>query len=178
MVLNHERTTLGHAVVFLLVMLASPAISKDSGILTRMLYAAFLAEQDVAVCIVADPAFASETSGPMGYMRDYAIHIKAEVTAGLNETETLSLLKSAADRAKAAQADHFIRTLPDNYETVINEEATNLSKMRYRGGATSYLEVLDSDTRYFVAQLGLARADLNELLSFVNLYSALGGGWE
>jgi len=58
------------------------------------------------------------------------------------------------------------------------EEATTLSKMRYRGGATSYLEVLDSDTRYFSAQLGLARADLSELLSFVNLYSALGGGWE
>ena len=58
------------------------------------------------------------------------------------------------------------------------EEATNLSKMRYRGGATSYLEVLDSDTRYFAAQIGLARADLSELLSFVNLYSALGGGWE
>jgi ATP-binding cassette subfamily B protein len=30
--------------------------------------------------------------------------------------------------AKAAQADHFIRTLPDNYDTVINEEATNLSQ--------------------------------------------------
>jgi ATP-binding cassette subfamily B protein len=30
--------------------------------------------------------------------------------------------------AKAAQADHFIRTLPDNYATVINEEATNLSQ--------------------------------------------------
>jgi ATP-binding cassette subfamily B protein len=30
--------------------------------------------------------------------------------------------------AKAAQADHFIRTLPDNYRTVINEEATNLSQ--------------------------------------------------
>jgi hypothetical protein len=58
--------------MFLLVMLASPAISKDSGILTRMLYAAFVAEQGVAVCIVADPAFASETSGPMGNMRDYA----------------------------------------------------------------------------------------------------------
>ena len=48
------------------------------------------------------PAFASETRGPMGYMRDYAIRIKAEVTAGLNEAETLSLVKSAADRAKAA----------------------------------------------------------------------------
>jgi ATP-binding cassette subfamily B protein len=30
--------------------------------------------------------------------------------------------------AKAAQADHFIRTLPDNYDTLINEEATNLSQ--------------------------------------------------
>ena len=30
--------------------------------------------------------------------------------------------------ARAAQADHFIRTLPDNYGTLINEEATNLSQ--------------------------------------------------
>jgi len=30
--------------------------------------------------------------------------------------------------ATAAQADHFIRTLPDNYDTLINEEATNLSQ--------------------------------------------------
>jgi multidrug efflux system outer membrane protein len=58
------------------------------------------------------------------------------------------------------------------------EEATKLSNMRYEGGATSYLEVLDSDTRYFAAQLNLAQADLNELLAFVQLYSALGGGWE
>ena len=32
------------------------------------------------------------------------------------------------DAAKAAQADHFIRTLPDDYGTLINEEATNLSQ--------------------------------------------------
>jgi hypothetical protein len=91
----------GHAVMFLLVMLASPAVSIDSSILTRMLYAAFVAEQGVAICIVADPAFASETSGPMGNMRDYAQHVKAEVTAGLNEAETHSLLKSAGGLAKA-----------------------------------------------------------------------------
>jgi len=30
--------------------------------------------------------------------------------------------------AKAAQADHFIRTLPENYDTVVNEEASNLSQ--------------------------------------------------
>ena len=50
--------------------------------------------------------------------------------------------------------------------------------MRYRGGATSYLEVLDSDTRRFAAQLNLAQAQLNELQSMVQIYRALGGGWQ
>jgi multidrug efflux system outer membrane protein len=58
------------------------------------------------------------------------------------------------------------------------EDAARLSNARYRGGAASYLEVLDSDTRYFSAQLNLAQADLNERLALVQLYNALGGGWE
>ena len=57
------------------------------------------------------------------------------------------------------------------------EDATRLSNMRYKGGATSYLEVLDSDTRKFSAQLTLAQAQLNELQSLVRIYRALGGGW-
>jgi outer membrane protein, multidrug efflux system len=58
------------------------------------------------------------------------------------------------------------------------QDATRLSDMRYRGGVTSYLEVLDSDTRYFDAQLILAQARLNERLALVQLYNALGGGWQ
>ena len=58
------------------------------------------------------------------------------------------------------------------------QDATRLSNMRYKGGSTSYLEVLDSDTRYFSAQLTLAQAQLNELQSFVRIYRALGGGWQ
>jgi outer membrane protein, multidrug efflux system len=54
------------------------------------------------------------------------------------------------------------------------EEATKLSNMRYKGGATSYLEVLDSDTRYFSAQLTLAQAQLRELDSLVQIYRSLG----
>jgi multidrug efflux system outer membrane protein len=52
-----------------------------------------------------------------------------------------------------------------------------LSDLRYKGGRASYLEVLDSDTRYFSAELGLAQARLNELQALVDLYKALGGGW-
>jgi outer membrane protein, multidrug efflux system len=57
-------------------------------------------------------------------------------------------------------------------------DAARLSDMRYRGGVTSYLEVLTNDTNYFSAELGLAQAQLNELLALVRLYRALGGGWE
>jgi len=58
------------------------------------------------------------------------------------------------------------------------QDSTRLANMRYQGGATSYLEVLDNDTRYFDAQLGLAQAQLNERLALVQLYNALGGGWQ
>jgi multidrug efflux system outer membrane protein len=58
------------------------------------------------------------------------------------------------------------------------EGAKNLSNMRYKGGATSYLEVLDSDTRYFSAQLTLAQAQLREIESLVQIYRSLGGGWQ
>ena len=49
------------------------------------------------------------------------------------------------------------------------EEATTLSTMRYKGGATSYLEVLDSDTRYFAAGLVLAMSPAGEMWSVVTL---------
>jgi len=58
------------------------------------------------------------------------------------------------------------------------QDATRLSNVRYSGGVSSYLEVLDSDTRYFDAQLSLAQAQLNERLALVQLYNALGGGWQ
>jgi len=58
------------------------------------------------------------------------------------------------------------------------QEASKLSDVRYRGGAASYLEVLDSNTRQYRAELELAQAQLRELLDYVQIYHALGGGWE
>lgn len=58
------------------------------------------------------------------------------------------------------------------------QDATHLADVRYRGGVTSYLEVLDSDTRYFDAEISLAQAQLNERLALVQIYNALGGGWQ
>ena len=58
------------------------------------------------------------------------------------------------------------------------QDAARLSHMRYTGGVTGYLEVLTNETNAFSAELGLAQARLNELLVLVQLYEALGGGWQ
>ena len=58
------------------------------------------------------------------------------------------------------------------------EDATRLARIRYQGGATSYLEVLTTDSNLLTAQLNFVNAQQNEALALVQLYSALGGGWQ
>ena len=62
--------------------------------------------------------------------------------------------------------------------TQANREAASLASTRYEGGVTSYLEVLYNEQELFTAELNLAQARLNALLSVGQLYRALGGGWE
>ncbi|HEV8385169.1 MAG TPA: efflux transporter outer membrane subunit [Candidatus Acidoferrales bacterium] len=57
-------------------------------------------------------------------------------------------------------------------------EAARLSGVRYRAGQTSNLEVLTNETNLFAAELRFAQAQLNERLALVQLYRALGGGWQ
>jgi outer membrane protein, multidrug efflux system len=57
-------------------------------------------------------------------------------------------------------------------------QASTLALARYQGGVSSYLEVLDAQRQQFDAQLSLATAVRDELASVVQLYRALGGGWQ
>jgi multidrug efflux system outer membrane protein len=57
-------------------------------------------------------------------------------------------------------------------------DAARLSHLRYNGGVTGYLEVLTNETNAFSTELALVQAQLNELLAVVQLYQALGGGWQ
>jgi outer membrane protein, multidrug efflux system len=56
-------------------------------------------------------------------------------------------------------------------------DGARLANIRYRGGVTSYLEVLDTERQLFDAELQLAQAQRDEVLAVVRLYRALGGGW-
>ena len=57
------------------------------------------------------------------------------------------------------------------------EDRVRLSYMRYRGGVDTQLNALDADRDLFQAELTLAQLKRNEILSVVQLYKALGGGW-
>ena len=55
---------------------------------------------------------------------------------------------------------------------------SRLANMRYKGGLDSYLAVLDADRQLFDVELQLAGVQRDQLLTVVQLYQALGGGWE
>ncbi len=58
------------------------------------------------------------------------------------------------------------------------QDAARLSEVRFKAGTTDYLEVLTNETNAFNAELGLAQAQGNELIALVQVYQALGGGWQ
>ncbi|MFN0101319.1 MAG: efflux transporter outer membrane subunit [Bryobacteraceae bacterium] len=57
-------------------------------------------------------------------------------------------------------------------------ESSRLSNLRYQGGLDTYLQVLDAQRNQFQGELVLAQLRRQELLSVVQLYRALGGGWQ
>jgi multidrug efflux system outer membrane protein len=71
-------------------------------------------------------------------------------------------------RESRLKQEALVRTLDDR---------TRLAYARYRGGVDTQLNALDADRDLFQAELSLAEIRLNELLSVVQLYKALGGGW-
>lgn len=63
-------------------------------------------------------------------------------------------------------------------QTATYKETARLANVRYQGGVTSFLEVLVTQQDYFASELQLANAWFLEMQNYVQLYQALGGGWE
>ncbi len=85
----------------------------------------------------------------------------ADASTSLVTIEKLASAESARQRALRA-----------------NEEAVRLATLRYDSGFSAYFEVLDAMQQLFSAQNNLARTRRDRLIALVQLYRALGGGWE
>src|SRR5262249_27458537 len=57
-------------------------------------------------------------------------------------------------------------------------ESVRLAILRYEGGLSSYFEVLEAQQQLFPAENALAQTQRDRLVSAVQLYAPLGGGWE
>lgn len=74
------------------------------------------------------------------------------------------------------QSRQFRMKIAEQTETY--RQTAHLANVRFQGGATSFLEVLVTQQQYLSSQLALAQAWNAELQNYVQLYRALGGGWE
>lgn len=79
-----------------------------------------------------------------------------------------ALIKISTYRMEAEAREEQVRAA---------RSATQLSRARYNGGVTSYLEVLESERSLFRAELLASSTRREQVVSIVSLYKALGGGW-
>lgn len=100
--------------------------------------------------------------------RELAVRYEQSIYAALREVSD-TLVGYSRTKAQRAQQQQLVRAL---------DETVKLSTVRYKGGLDSYLQVLDAQRNLFAGQLGLAQLSLAERLSVVQLYRALGGGWQ
>jgi multidrug efflux system outer membrane protein len=97
--------------------------------------------------------------------------------AGLRYQQTLrQALREVSDALVAIRKRQEFRQQQELLVKTLSD-ASEVAKLRYEGGVSSYLEVLDTERQYFDAEIALVEAKRDESLSVVQLYRALGGGW-
>jgi NodT family efflux transporter outer membrane factor (OMF) lipoprotein len=77
-------------------------------------------------------------------------------------------------------AHQRVRESREQQEALVEalRDRLRLAYVRYRGGVDTQLDALDADRDLFQAEITLSQIHLSELLSVVQLYKALGGGWQ
>jgi len=106
-------------------------------------------------------------------------HLAQATDKELLDTYQQTIAGALRDVSNALVAYNKTREYREQQEkqTAASADAVRLARIRYKGGSTSYLEVLTTDTDLYNSQLTLEAAQQSEALSLVQLYNALGGGW-
>ena len=139
-------------------------------------------------------AFSSLMSSQIGTW-SYGAQVSQPIFTGGALRGNLRLAKSQHEQAMTSYRQTIQRAFGDVSDALIGyqkfhqvrvrqedtvadlQESVRLSNLRYKGGSTTYLEVLDGQRSLFSAELTLAEARGTEYQSLVQLYRALGGGW-
>lgn len=93
------------------------------------------------------------------------------------EQKVLTAFKEVSDAAQAYRRMNETTALRRDLREAARKYV-ELAYIQYVGNYTAYIDVLDAQRRYFEAQIGYSNAVRDEYLSLINLYKALGGGWD
>jgi multidrug efflux system outer membrane protein len=94
----------------------------------------------------------------------------------LYRQQVLTALQEVADAAVSVRKLHEV-AVQQEVQVVAARTAERLARLRYDGGVSNYLEVLDAQRSLFNAELTLAQSNRDQLVAMIQLYKALGGGW-
>ena len=100
-----------------------------------------------------------------------------DIAVAQYERSIQSAFREVAD-ALAGQATLGEQLRAQRAVAAAEQERFNLSDLRYKNGASSYLDLLDAQRSLFTAQQQAVQANLQRLQNQVTLYRVLGGGWK
>lgn len=109
--------------------------------------------------------------------QERAARARADQAKARYEQSVLSALREASDALVGLRLSRD-QLAAQETQTMALRRAYALAERRYESGVSSYLEVLDAQRGLFSAELGLVQVERQYLSSTVQLYKALGGGWE
>ena len=127
-------------------------------------------------------SFAPQLSQPIfqaGRLKSNVRVAKAQREIALIEYER-SIQNGFREVSDALISYQYIREQRAEQEKLVNalRDRVRLATLRYEGGIDNYLAVLDAERELFDQDLRLAQLRLGELTTVVQLYKALGGGWQ
>ncbi len=108
--------------------------------------------------------------------QERAARAAADEARGQYEQTVLNALREASDALAGVKLNRD-QLVAQATQAQALQRAFALAQERYRSGIASYLEVLDAQRSFFTAQLALVQVQRQYLVSTVELYRALGGGW-
>jgi len=114
--------------------------------------------------------------GTLKANQDAAYARMDQASAGWRQA-VLVALREVSDAAVSVKKFGAVRT-QNEIEVKSTTNAARLAVLRYEGGVSSYLEVLDAQRRQFDSANNLVASRRDELVSVVQLYKSLGGGWQ
>lgn len=105
-------------------------------------------------------------------------HYVLEALQAAPDFEIAGVVRRAGAENKPEElANYAVYALRANLERSA-KSYMDLAQLQYINGVINYLDVLDAQRGYFDAQIGLSNAIRDELITVVQLYKALGGGWK